>query len=861
MPPSKRPNPTQVGSGTPTTDPTILLKRRKERQRANEKLQLRLNEHGIKRVDIDENNLSFTSNIPTVLLINQKNYYTEYLKRDDNYQFNRKVKDKLSAANNNSNGSATTIPDDPNYGRTIVIHPGSHSIKIGWAEDVDPIIIPNLIGYIKKDYVKPPKKEKERDGAAANGAAANFVGDADESVSKLDPKRQYNEEMEGYVLRNNEKFESLRKPIIESYKERMKYYKRRILPNCHEGCFNFNKKQQSNYQIDEISEDFKGFIKASKWLDQSGRDYVLDEEIFRLNNENEWNIRSPFLFTSDCNTSNNGELGFNEQDTSYKSREEILGDIEKILRYVLKEKLGLQHRSQFNNLNVLLIVPSLYRKSYIESMIDLLLNRIEFGNGTFIQEGLCASFGLGLSTGCIVDIGNNNIHICCVDEGVVIEDSRITLDYGISDVVRLWGKMLINQQFPLYNINFQNIKDWELLENIFKDHVTFDDSKCGVIQVGKFSKIEKKKVRKFQFKCFDENILCCMALFYPEIFIEDDDAQDGRICLSGLSPNKKLNKGFFEGMSSKFTGYYNEDPISVLQDLQRTGVKINDMSIEESVGLLSELEELFESWSNIGSGRRGNSIDISNKMKMKRRKMAYANAANRELSKMELETRSMRKNMRALDAAIVESIAIGGLSGDGSRGAKLWGNICLVGGGANIEGFEGMLLDRLSIVRSEVLGSEKLADAVGVARVWRREARETKGEAKGEAKGDVKGEAGGNGGGVTGTKDKDKDKDKEKDKEDDSGGEEEDDDEEDLGDKFEMSDEQRAGVVALVGGGEDMRMDVQGAVAGEVDRGAVCWKGGGVYARLKVAEELWVSRAEWTVLGGRVLGSGGVVGY
>lgn len=41
-----------------------------------------------------------------------------------------------------------------------------------------------------------------------------------------------------------------------------------------------------------------------------------------------------------------------------------------------------------------------------------------------MQESLAATYGSGISSACVVDIGAVNSSIACVDEGLVIPDSR-----------------------------------------------------------------------------------------------------------------------------------------------------------------------------------------------------------------------------------------------------------------------------------------------------------------------------------------------------------------------------------------------------------------------------------------------------
>lgn len=142
--------------GAFTTDPNVLLKRRQERQRANEKMQNILDEQGIRRTE-NENNLPFAT-IPQVLLINQKNYYTEYLKKDENYIMMRedrehKIEEKNVDNDKEAGVEEKNIDNDKGAGveeksvdngkekdgdapgeenDTLVLHPGSHAWNQDW---------------------------------------------------------------------------------------------------------------------------------------------------------------------------------------------------------------------------------------------------------------------------------------------------------------------------------------------------------------------------------------------------------------------------------------------------------------------------------------------------------------------------------------------------------------------------------------------------------------------------------------------------------------------------------------------------------------------------------------------------------
>lgn len=57
-------------------------------------------------------------------------------------------------------------------------------------------------------------------------------------------------------------------------------------------------------------------------------------------------------------------------------------------------------------------------------MVTLLLRYMKF-RGVFVQqESACATFGAGVSTACVVDIGAQKTSVSCVEDGLCIPDSR-----------------------------------------------------------------------------------------------------------------------------------------------------------------------------------------------------------------------------------------------------------------------------------------------------------------------------------------------------------------------------------------------------------------------------------------------------
>ena len=48
-----------------------------------------------------------------------------------------------------------------------------------------------------------------------------------------------------------------------------------------------------------------------------------------------------------------------------------------------------------------------------------------------------SSFGLAIQSSCVVDIGSDKINICCVDEGMIIENTLIRKNIGGKEITKL----------------------------------------------------------------------------------------------------------------------------------------------------------------------------------------------------------------------------------------------------------------------------------------------------------------------------------------------------------------------------------------------------------------------------------------
>lgn len=180
------------------------------------------------------------------------------------------------------------------------------------------------------------------------------------------------------------------------------------------------------------------WIDPSSSSDPPAKEVYFGEEALRLVDPepNGYSVRYPYrsgTFNTEC----------------YTLPQELLGDIMAIWLDALQTKLEISPRD-LDQYSVVLLIPDLYQHVYVKEMCELMLKTMGFAQiilqqvskhharalptlsfsfsrsygAMVLQEGLCASFAAGLPSACVLDIGASKISISCIDEGMVINDSR-----------------------------------------------------------------------------------------------------------------------------------------------------------------------------------------------------------------------------------------------------------------------------------------------------------------------------------------------------------------------------------------------------------------------------------------------------
>lgn len=580
----------------------------------------------------------------------------------------------------------------------VVIHPGSRNLRIGLASDIYPKTIPFVIaspGKLKSQSYKDIEMDEEQ--------LAN-----------------YNKEKEA---------------LQRDFKERMKYYKRRVIPNSNEVATNFNKKVRPE-KISEINDIHRlEYIKPNP---QDTKTYYIGEDALRLDS-NEYRLRWPLV--------TNGK--FNEVE--YDSTQEMIGDIQLIISKTLETNYNIK---SLKNFKVVLIVPDLYDKVYVETFIKLLF-QLNFQGVSIIQEGLAATYGAGVTQACVIDIGSKTTKISCIDDGMIIPNSRAVINYGGDDITRYFYKLLKESSFP---IDFDESigSDWIMMEQLKENFITFQDANVTVQLYNFIKRYPDRLSEKYEFKVFDEVMLAPMALFFPDVFIKPKNFETEPIA-------KKMKS------RDIFTGEDN-DPISTTQ---KNSLEKNLYSNKSDFDTLKEL------------------LNSDN----------FETGANTNLP-----------TLSELDKIIIQSIA-NGARYDFTKAKVFYENLLIVGGSSKIESLDFILTDRINIWRPKILSYLQFADFYKNLESIISNFEKSHELSKLAP------------------------------------------DDENLKPLQEELDQiLESQMTAFLESSSNTVINIEVLPAPrEIDPSILTWKGGSVFGRLKIMEELWITERDWNLLGSRAL--------
>lgn len=397
--------------------------------------------------------------------------------------------------------SKTTTDDPPPEGRrgshVVVIHLGSRYLRVGRASDVTPVTVPNVIA---RKTIKAPAP------TCVKGISRPRKGHA----RAQSPPSTSNDEY-AVARGSDDPFEEKLEVIQVSLRDRMRFYKLRVTPDAAIKAATFNEQLKPEL-IPEQNDPF-----CVDWIhDIAAEPYYVGEKALRLADPEKqgYIVRWPIWGSR-----------FNTRD--YPSTAMIIDDIEAILETSLELSLNINRR-EYKDYSVVLVIPDYYDRPYVRDMIQLLLMRMGFKQLCVQQESLAATYGAGISSACVVDIGATTVSIACVDEGMVIPETRICLNMGGNYITEFLYVLLDRICFPYRDIDLARSYDWKVMEDLKSRLCTLTEENVALNLYDFVVRRPKRPAEKYGLRAYDEIILAPMCLFEPRVIDFDELKQGGR---------------------------------------------------------------------------------------------------------------------------------------------------------------------------------------------------------------------------------------------------------------------------------------------------------------------------------------------
>lgn len=174
-------------------------------------------------------------------------------------------------------------------------------------------------------------------------------------------------------------------------------------------------------------------------------------------------------------------------------------------------------KSDFKSYNAVLVLPDQFDHGYLCDLVTMMLRYMEFRGIIITQESTCATYGAGISSAVVVDIGAQKTTIACIEDGVCQTDSRISIGLGGDDITRTFASFLLANKFPYQEIDLNTTFDWRLAELLKEKWCTMNEADISVQVYDFFARTPFKPTLKYQCKVYDEAFLAPLCLVYPDI--------------------------------------------------------------------------------------------------------------------------------------------------------------------------------------------------------------------------------------------------------------------------------------------------------------------------------------------------------
>uniref|UniRef100_A0A8C4NC82 Actin related protein 8 n=1 Tax=Eptatretus burgeri TaxID=7764 RepID=A0A8C4NC82_EPTBU len=350
----------------------------------------------------------------------------------------------------------------------IVIHPGSTTLRLGRASDTLPTSIPHVVARRHKASGQLRRDETWllRDG-----------------IEHADSKEQRHSglKMVEQAIWSRKMSNGLRR--IPTHPEQLAAYNSRMKPFPLDTC------------------------PRVKWTNTFHKpECLIGDEALHVNYSEPYSLHWPM---------HRGKLNLHQR--SGGSLSAVLADLETIWIQAIHKFLDIAP-CDLKYYRCIVLVPDMCSRQHVKGIMNMLLNSMGFTGVIVQQESVCATFGCGLSCACVVDIGDQKMSVCCVEDGISHRNTRLWLEYGGADVTRCFYWLMERSGFPFTKCQLGNRHHALLLQQLKENFCHLHQDISG-IQDHEFKlRLPDSPPLLYRLKLGDEKLQAPMALFYPASF-------------------------------------------------------------------------------------------------------------------------------------------------------------------------------------------------------------------------------------------------------------------------------------------------------------------------------------------------------
>ncbi|EJU03637.1 actin-like ATPase domain-containing protein [Dacryopinax primogenitus] len=450
--------------------------------------------------------LKFTSfSVPLVMPFTAKFATSTYVKTDQQSIFTRTDNGRIGKRKREEEEEeedvreSTPPPQGPRGSNIIVIHPGTRYTRVGLASSLTPATIPSVVARKSEHAAEqrhpngtPLSHEYERNRRIEKSKALKADGLIDETVDVTNPFDS------NIIMQEDQKRANSVPALRKMMRQRFDQLKLQWYPNAHVNVF----KSNSHSRAKPVEENYESH--RPNWtVPNPDEHFIVGQRALDLPDPAAagYELHWPFC-------------GVMFDMKNYKDPAMLLNDVETLWEEAIKEALNIHQRS-YKHYSVMLVIPDWYEWHYLRDSVNILLHNMGFQAVCVQQESACAAYGSGLGNACVVDMGAKKISIACVEDGSIMTETRMVLNYGGDDISLILNTMLERCHFPFVKLDPGLPWGWKILEEIKTEHCTLADRSLITNSWDIVIRLPNETPQKYKFWLYDEVMVPPMLLFEP----------------------------------------------------------------------------------------------------------------------------------------------------------------------------------------------------------------------------------------------------------------------------------------------------------------------------------------------------------